>query len=430
MIRGYSAFMRKKLIIIISVMLTGVSLLYSQPPEWQWVTLDDMPRARFGHNSVIYRDRVWIIGGMSQSGDLIGEIDCYNLSTGEWEPDVSELQNARSNAAAAVYDDKIFVIGGHDDRQILNSVEYYDQNEKIWVEVAPLRQPREGANAVVFKDSLFVVGGRSNSGIFPKILDDAEYWDGTGWQEYKTWHLEHARVFMQSVVLDNFVYILGGRFIDGQYDFVERFGILGEAESRNSFSIPRFYFAGVGVGSLIYVLGGVSQGDFEAITDTIEYYAAENDEWYVLDLEMTSPRAGLSAVSYHNKIYVFGGMDIDYKVWNLAEVLAETSTGVKKNEFIRHPSEHRLLKNFPNPFNSATTINFELAADENQVELIIFNLKGEKVRSFQMNSPAPGTHQIQWDGRDDAGRMVESGIYLAQLRSDRYGNALKLSFIK
>ncbi len=425
--------MRKKFFIIISLMLAGVSLIYSQSPEW--VTLADMPQSRFGHCSVIYQDRVWIIGGRTQLSSSISKIDCYNLKTEEWEPDASELQNARSNATAAVYDDKIFVIGGHDDRKILNAVEFYDPNEKKWQEVAPLLQPREGANAIVFKDTLFVIGGRSDSGIFSKILDDVEFWDGTGWQEHKTWHLKYARVFMQSVVVDSFIYILGGRFIDGQYDFVERIGQSGEAESRRSFSIPRFYFSAVGVENLIYVLGGVRQGDFEALTDTIEYYSTEHDFWYALDLGMTSPRAGLSAVSYKDNIYVFGGMDIDLKVWNTAEVLkgipTGMPTGVKKNDAILNPDEYRLLKNYPNPFNSTTTISFELAGNDRQIQLIIFNLRGEQVRAFVLNSFGPGFHQVEWDGRDDAGRIVESGIYLVQLRSNRqYGKILKLSFIK
>jgi N-acetylneuraminic acid mutarotase len=129
--------MRKRFFIIVSLILSCVSLIYAQTPEW--VTLPDMPRERYGHSSVIYQDHVWIIGGRTQLGSSISKIDCYNLNTREWEPDVSELQNARSNTAAAVYHDKIFVIGGHDDRQILNSVEYYDQNENKWKEVARMR---------------------------------------------------------------------------------------------------------------------------------------------------------------------------------------------------------------------------------------------------------------------------------------------------
>lgn len=424
--------------ITICLVLLILTQIYSSEPEW--VTLPDMPRERFGHCAIVYKDKVWIIGGKNQKGLSITTVDCYDLIKNEWLPDDSELLHARYNASAAVYDDKIFVIGGYNQRQILNSVECYDPKDKKWIELAPLLNQREGANAVVFNDTLLVIGGRSDTAIFPKILDSIEFWDSSvlKWKEHPTWRLEHARVLMQSVVVDNYIYTLGGQFIDSELDFVERFGLNGEAESRSPLNIPRFYFSAVKIENLIYVLGGVRLGEFEAITDTIEYYATSYDRWYALDVYMKRPRAGLSAVSYQNNIYAFGGMDINLTIWNTAEVLTgvpltvdTNATIVNRNEFTKHPAKHILIKNYPNPFNSATTITFELAQDENQVHLIIFNLLGEKVRTFVLNSFSPGVHQIEWDGCDDQGRIVESGIYLAQLRSDQcYGEILKLSFIK
>lgn len=424
--------------ITFSLLLLIITTIYSEEPEW--ITLPDMPSERFGHCTVVFKDKVWIVGGKSQLAISIKTVDCYDLINNEWIPGDSELLHARYNAAATVYDNKIFVIGGHNDQQILNSVEYYDLTDKKWKEFAPLLYPREGANAVVHNDSLYVIGGRSNSGYFPKILDNVEYWDGSveSWQEHKTWHLKHARVLMQSVVIDSFIYTLGGQFIDSQLDVVERYGRHGESESLTPLNAPRFYFSSVGIESLIYVLGGVSYGDFDLLPETIEYYSIKYDRWFTLNIPMVTPRAGLSAVTYNNNIYVFGGMDSHLKVWNKAEVLQGVPTTVdtnvtvvNRNEFTTHPNNHRLINNYPNPFNSVTTITFELAKNENRIQLILFNLKGEQIRTFWLDSFAQGIHQVQWDGRDDDGRIVQSGIYLAQLRSDQnYGRVLKLSFIK
>ncbi len=430
--------MKRRIFLTLSLVLIVVAPIHSQQPQWE--TLPDMPRERFGHCSVIYKDKVWLIGGKNQSGISITTVDCYDLKQGRWQPAVSELSHARYNAAAVVYEDKIYVIGGYNDRQILNLVEYYDPDDKKWKEFYPLQHPREGASAVVFNGKLYVIGGRSNKGIFPKILDDVEFWDGSaqGWEESTLWHLHHARALMQSVVVDSFIYIIGGRFIDGQLGFVERFGRDGETDLLTSLNVARYYFSAVRVNRLIYVLGGVRFGDFEVLADTIEYYATEYDWWNTLNIPMLTPRAGLSAVSYENNIYVFGGMDANLKVLTNAEVLIGVPTDIgtpisagNEHNTIAHPNKHRLLVNYPNPFNAATTITFELAKDESQIQLIIFNLIGEKIRTFQLSSFTPGVHQIQWDGRDDKGRIVESGIYLAQLRSDRiYGEVLKLSFIK
>jgi len=430
--------MKRSILITVSLVLTIVASNYSQQPQWE--TLPNMPRERFGHCSVVYKDKVWLIGGKDQSGNSISTVDCYDFKQGKWQPDVSELLHARYNAAAVVYDDKIYVIGGYNNRQILNLVEYYDANDKKWKDFTPLKHPREGASAVVFNDKLYVIGGRSSKGVFQKILDDVEFWDGSAqaWQESTNWRLQHARTLMQSVVVDSFIYTIGGRFIDGQLDFVERVGTGGEPRLLTSLKDPRYYFSAVRINKLIYVLGGIRFGDFDSLANDIEYYATEYDWWYTLNIPMLTPRAGLSAVSYENNIYVFGGMDANLNVLTNTEVLIDVPTDIgtavsadneQKNS--THPNEHRILTNYPNPFNTATTISFELAKDDNQIQLIIFNLMGKKIRTFQLSSFTPGVHQIQWDGRDDYGRIVQSGIYLAQLRSDRvYGKVLKLSFIK
>lgn len=430
--------MRMRALQIFSLIVLMVQPIFSQQPSWR--SLPDMPRARFGHCAVLFQDRIWLIGGKNQFANSIKEVDCYNLKTGQWETEASVLHHARYNAAATVYQDKIFVIGGQNERQILSSVEYYDPAEKKWKEWTPLPFPREGANAVVFDSLLYVIGGIRSKGFFPTPTDIIEYWDEKtkSWLESSTWRLQKPRALMQSVVIDSFVYVLGGRFIDGQYNLVERFGGETGPESLHPFTIPRFYFAAVAVEKLIYVLGGIRWGDFDAITDTIEYYATNSDKWYTLNLFMKQPRAGLSAVSYNNSIYIFGGMDLSLKVSSAAEVLSGIPTKVDTTvsaatepEIAQLPSSHQLLRNYPNPFNSATTIDFELTQVNEPLQLIIFNLLGERVRTFWLNNLSPGIHHVVWDGRDDHGRNVDSGIYLAQLRSDRQsGPILKLSYIK
>ncbi|MDZ7375269.1 MAG: T9SS type A sorting domain-containing protein [candidate division KSB1 bacterium] len=430
--------MRMRALQIIGLILLIAQPIFSQQPTWR--SLPDMPRARFGHCAVLFQERIWLIGGKNQFANSISEVDCYNLKTGQWESEVSKLHHARYNAAATVYQDKIFVIGGQNERQMLSSVEYYDSEDKKWKEWTPLPFPREGANALVFDSLLYVIGGIRSKGFFPTPTDIIEYWDekSKSWQESSTWRLQQPRALMQSVVVDSFVYILGGRFIDGQYNLVERFGSETGPESLHPFTIPRFYFAAVAVEKLIYVLGGIRWGDFDAITDTIEYYATNSDKWYMLNVFMKQPRAGLSAVSYKNSIYLFGGIDLGLKVSSAAEVLSDIPpkldtriSSVIEPDIAQVPSSHQLLRNYPNPFNSATTIDFVLTETNEPLQLVIFNLLGERVRTFWLNNVFPGIHHVVWDGRDDQGRNVESGIYLAQLRSDRQlGPILKLSYIK
>ena len=80
---------------------------------------------------------------------------------------------------------------------------------------------------------------------------------------------------------------------------------------------------------------------------------------------------------------------------------------------INIPSE-RILRNYPNPFNPTTTIEFSLnESDINKPVLLeIYNLKGQKIREFQLSNSKLGINSIVWNGKSENGKTVGSGIYL------------------
>ena len=80
------------------------------------------------------------------------------------------------------------------------------------------------------------------------------------------------------------------------------------------------------------------------------------------------------------------------------------------------PLQVRLMPNYPNPFNPITTIEYHLAAD-GWVSLTIFNALGQKVRTLVNRSQPAGSYRIQWDGKNDRGQRLPSGLYYYQLRT-------------
>lgn len=78
--------------------------------------------------------------------------------------------------------------------------------------------------------------------------------------------------------------------------------------------------------------------------------------------------------------------------------------------------EYVLLQNYPNPFNPATTIQFGLK-EAGAVEVTVYSLSGQKVATLSNGFMEAGTHQLQWDGKDQQGKLVSSGMYLYQLRA-------------
>ncbi len=80
------------------------------------------------------------------------------------------------------------------------------------------------------------------------------------------------------------------------------------------------------------------------------------------------------------------------------------------------PQKITITGNYPNPFNHSTTIGFVLP-HEDLVNLSIYNIMGQKVRTLLSETKTAGTHSIIWDGRDEKGSIVSSGIYLTHLNA-------------
>ncbi len=88
-----------------------------------------------------------------------------------------------------------------------------------------------------------------------------------------------------------------------------------------------------------------------------------------------------------------------------------------------------LEQNYPNPFNSATAVRYRLPS-EVEVQLRIWSLTGQLVRTLVEERQAAGAHTAVWDARDDQGRMVASGAYICQLVAGPFQAARQVSLLK
>ncbi|MBI9031630.1 S8 family serine peptidase [bacterium] len=99
------------------------------------------------------------------------------------------------------------------------------------------------------------------------------------------------------------------------------------------------------------------------------------------------------------------------------------------DESIIQETPNSLLNNYPNPFNPETTISFSIKEDSH-VQLEIFNIKGQKVKTL-INSHLPsGNHRITWDGRDNNNNNVTSGIYLYRMKNGKFTKSKKMILLK
>ena len=93
------------------------------------------------------------------------------------------------------------------------------------------------------------------------------------------------------------------------------------------------------------------------------------------------------------------------------------------------PMVTQLRGNFPNPFNPSTKIRFDLAQG-GRVDLVIFDLRGRRVRTLVSGEMEPGRPVVVWDGKDDTGRSVASGMYIYRLVTGTFRDTRKLMVLR
>lgn len=81
-----------------------------------------------------------------------------------------------------------------------------------------------------------------------------------------------------------------------------------------------------------------------------------------------------------------------------------------------NPMALEVAQNYPNPFSSGTAIAFQ-APKEGEVTVTIYNILGQEVRSFLVPGQTFGLRQVVWDGRDESGRKVSSGVYFYRIET-------------
>jgi len=93
------------------------------------------------------------------------------------------------------------------------------------------------------------------------------------------------------------------------------------------------------------------------------------------------------------------------------------------------PLTTELLGNFPNPFNPETTIEFSLKQSGN-ISIDIYNIRGQKIRSLINEFMISGTHFVVWNGLDDFGHTVGSGLYFYRMSTDEYVGVKRMTLLK
>ena len=163
--------------------------------------------------------------------------------------------------------------------------------------------------------------------------------------------------------------------------------------------------------------------------DVLDFYADRRSEelrfrdvntgstWTIEGEAVAGPLAGArlrQAPSYNAMWFAWTAFFPNTQLWAGEGIIEEPMTTVAAESWESTPAELQLSASYPNPFNGSTTLQYRLPA-AGRFELSVHNQLGQRVRTLESGSKAPGSYSISWDGRDDGGAGVSSGRYFFRL---------------
>ncbi|MCK4339511.1 MAG: T9SS type A sorting domain-containing protein [Candidatus Cloacimonetes bacterium] len=106
-----------------------------------------------------------------------------------------------------------------------------------------------------------------------------------------------------------------------------------------------------------------------------------------------------------------------------------TSDTIAVDNYIVNPQPYYLYQNYPNPFNPKTKISFSISKD-NKVDISVYTIKGQKIKTLVNKLLLVGEYSIIWNGKNDSGKLVSSGIYFYKMGLENYSSTKKMILLK
>lgn len=133
--------------------------------------------------------------------------------------------------------------------------------------------------------------------------------------------------------------------------------------------------------------------------------------------------------------YYIGSVEGNFNALNLNNAVlsdnkgAEINLNIIDNGVSSIPSDFYLEQNYPNPFNLSTTIQYGIPNKTNG-KIVIYNILGQKIKTFELGDIEPGKYKLVWDGKNNYGSVVASGVYIFRFESQKFTLAKKMMLIK
>jgi N-acetylneuraminic acid mutarotase len=231
------------------------------------------------------------------------EVTATTFVADKWRTSEQKAEVARTEVAAAMYKDKVFVIGGiNAANQPVNTVERFDTTGESWGPGPDLPTAVHHTSAVAFDGKLYVIGGLTGTEFIPTAK--VYVYDGIIWTEGPS--LPEAIGAAGVAVVKDRIYIVGGH--DSKNQSSNRMYSLGEGDTTWKTEPPmttmRNHLAVATVAGKLYAIAG--RNDDSVTLTKVEVYDPLNETWKAAP-DLPTGRSGITAAVLKGKIYVFGG---------------------------------------------------------------------------------------------------------------------------
>lgn len=286
-----------------------------------------IPNPRFKTQAVVFNNKILVFGGASGWGSRNTQI--YDPNTDSWDF-IESVNWERRFWFGDVVNNMVFLVGGRDEHAKTSSVVLvYSDHWEAWVPATHMLTPREDAFVAAVDGKLYVIGGRDNMGnpssqgkplasaergIPPPAPPSLDLTPPPPPEVTIDWSfvspMPTPRCYGATALVDNIIYTIGGLESESPTGkIVEAYDPVADKWT-NKASMPegRFNLAAAAHEGKIYTFGGVGVTDNKLqVMDAIDVYDIATDTWTANIAKLPKPAAGMSAVTYGDKIYLFGG---------------------------------------------------------------------------------------------------------------------------
>ena len=246
------------------------------PGKGTWATKTPMPTARFGMESVVWNDEIYVIGG--RDGNLVlSTVEKYNSATDTWTT-LRSMPTGRWNPMTEVVDGKIYAIGGisgtGDNRKTLATVEVYSIRDNTWSSLPDAPFSRQNGASAVIGDTIYIISGRAGTGEGPSTDANVNTFDTSSGQWSSVSGLPEGRTGVRGATVSNgMIVITGGAAMDKLLPGVLVYSPQRDRwEQKFTLKVPRTGNSCVVIGNTLYVVSGSSSADPVRLTTEVESF--------------------------------------------------------------------------------------------------------------------------------------------------------------